>query len=71
MSHIFKQNTVNAIVFKLQLILLIMEGNEKSESSFHLAIGIYSQVTHHILAMKKVVKLHVLTKCSKCNTFQF
>ena len=56
--------------FKLQEILLIMEGTEKSESSCYLAIGIDSQVTHHDVAVKKVAEQHILTKCSKCNTFQ-
>ena len=36
----------------------------------HLAIGIDSQVTHYVVAMEKVADQHVLTKCSKCNTFQ-
>ena len=29
----FTQNTLNAIVFKLHVVLLIMEGTEKSESN--------------------------------------
>ena len=36
----------------------------------HLAIEIDTQVTHHVVAMEKVAELHILTKCSKCNTFQ-
>ena len=36
----------------------------------HLAIGIHSQVTQHVVAMENVAKQHILTKCSKCNTFQ-
>ena len=36
----------------------------------HLAIEIDTQVTHHVVAMEKVAKQHILTKCSKCNTFQ-
>ena len=36
----------------------------------HLAIGIGSQVTHHVVAMEKVAEQHILTKGSKCNTFQ-
>ena len=55
MNNIFKQNIVNAIVFKLQVILLIMEGNEKSAIT-HLAIGINTQVMHHVVAMKKVAE---------------
>ena len=35
MNNIFKQNTLNAIVFKLQMILLIMEGVEKLERSYY------------------------------------
>ena len=36
----------------------------------HLAIGIDTQFTHHVVAMEKVAKQHILTKCSNCNTFQ-
>ena len=36
----------------------------------HLAIGIDSQVTHHVVAMEKVGEQHILTKYSECNTFQ-
>ena len=35
----------------------------------HLAIRIDSQVTHHVVAMEEVAQKHILTKCSKCNTF--
>ena len=48
-----------------------MEGTESEKVAItHLAIGIDSQVTHHVVAMKKVGEQHILTKCSKCNTFQ-
>ena len=36
----------------------------------HLAIKIDTQVTHHVVAMEKVAEQHILTKCSKCNSFQ-
>ena len=36
----------------------------------HLAIEMDTQVTHHVVAMEKVAEQHILTKCSKCNTFQ-
>ena len=36
----------------------------------HLAIEIDTQVTDHVVAMKKIAEYHILTKCSKCNTFQ-
>ena len=36
----------------------------------HLAIGIGSQVTHHVAAVEKVAEQHILRKCSKYNTFQ-
>ena len=36
----------------------------------HLAMGIDTQVTHHVVPMEEVAEQHVLTKCSKCNTFQ-
>ena len=35
MNNIFLQNCLTAIVFKLQVILLIMEGTDKSESSYY------------------------------------
>ena len=35
------------------MILLIMEGTDKSESSRHLAIGIDTQVTHYVVVMEK------------------
>ena len=33
-------------------------------------MGIDTQVTHHVVAMEKVAEQHILTKCSKSNTFQ-
>ena len=36
----------------------------------HLAIKTDSQLTHHIVAMKKVAEQHIFTKCCKCNTFE-
>ena len=36
----------------------------------HLAIEIDTQVTDHVVAMKKIAEYHILTKCSKCNIFQ-
>ena len=36
----------------------------------HLAIGIGSQVTNHVVAMEKVAEQYILRKCSKCNTLQ-
>ena len=35
-----------------------------------LAIEIDTYVTHHVVAIEKVAEQHILTKCSKCNTFQ-
>ena len=40
MKNIFIQNFLNTLVFELQVILLIMKGTQKSESSHYLAIGI-------------------------------
>ena len=54
MNNIFLQNSLNAIVFKLQVILLIIEGTEKQTVAItHLAIGIDSQVTHIVVATEK------------------
>ena len=36
----------------------------------HLAMGIDTQVTHHIVAMEKIAEQHISTKFSKSNTFQ-
>ena len=48
-----------------------MEGTEcKKVAITHLAIGVDSQVTHHVVAMEKAAEQHILTKCSQCNTFQ-
>ena len=38
------------------MIVLIMKGTEKLESSYYLAIGIDTQVTHHVVAMEKVAE---------------
>ena len=47
-----------------------MEGTENQKVAItHLAIGIDSQVTQHVVAIEKVAEKHILTKCSKCNTF--
>ena len=49
-------NSLYAIVFQLPVILLTMEGTEKSESSYYSAIGIDTQVTHHVVAINKVAE---------------
>ena len=55
--NIFKHNSVNAIAFNLQAILLIMEATEKSGSSYYsLSYWKGSQITHHIVAMDKVAE---------------
>ena len=58
MNNIFAQNPVNAIVFKVQVILLMMEVSQKSKSSYysHLAIEIDTQVTDHVVAMEKIAE---------------
>ena len=57
MNNIFIQNSLNAIALKLQVILLIMEGTEKLESSYYsLSYEINAQVTHHIEAKGKVAE---------------
>ena len=57
MNNIFAQNSLNAIVFKLQVILLMMEVSEKTKVAItHLAIEIDTQVTHHVVAMEKVAE---------------
>ena len=35
MNNIFAQNSLNVIVFKLKVILLMMEVSEKSKSSYY------------------------------------
>ena len=54
MNNRFAQNSLNAIVFKLQVILLMMEVSESPKIAItHLAIEIDTQVTHHVVAMEK------------------
>ena len=46
------------------------EVTEKSKSSYYsLSFEIDTQVTLHVVGMEKVAEQHILTKCSKCNTF--
>ena len=45
------------IVFKLSVILLIMEGSESHKIAItHLAIGTDTQLTHRVVAMEKVAE---------------
>ena len=69
MNNLFLQNSLYAIVFELPVILFIMEGSQKVAIT-HLAIGIDTQVTHHVVVMEKVAEYHILTKSSKFNTSQ-
>ena len=39
-------------------------------SSYKWFYSIDTQVTHRTVAMEKVAELYILTKCSKCKTFQ-
>ena len=56
MNNIFAQNSVNAIDFKLQVILLMMEVKNPKVAITHLAVEIDTQVTHHVVAMEKVAE---------------
>ena len=56
MNNIFAQNSLNAIVFKLQVILLMMEVSDPKVAITQLAIEIDTQVTHHVVAMEKVAE---------------
>ena len=61
MNNIFKENTFNAIAFKLEVLLLRMDGSKKSEVAItHLAIGIDSQINPHVVAIEKVAEQHML-----------
>ena len=54
------------------MILLLTEVTENHKVAItQLAMGIDAQVTHHVIAMKKVAEYHILAKCSKCNTCTF
>ena len=55
MNNRFAQNSLNAIVFKLQVILLMLVKSPKIAIT-HLAIEIDTQVTHHVVAMEKVAE---------------
>ena len=47
-----------------------MEGTENQKVAItHLAIGIDTQISHHVVAMEKVAEQHILTKC--CNALYF
>ena len=50
---VFDPEGLNAIVFKLQVISLMMEVSKKSKSSYYLSIEIDTQVTHHVVAVGK------------------
>ena len=56
LNNIFIQNSLYAIVFKLPVILLFMECTDKLETSHYLALERDTQVTHHVVAMKKVAQ---------------
>ena len=62
MNNIFAQNSINETGFQLQLILLIMEGTEKSESSYYsLSYWDRHRSYSHIVAMEKVAESYILT----------
>ena len=70
MNNIFIQDS-NATVFKLLVLLLTMEGNEKSESSYyslsyHNRCPSYSPCCSYV----KNAEYYILMKYCKCNTFQ-
>ena len=52
------------------LLIMIRKKNQKVAIT-RLAIGIDTQVTHHVVAMEKVAKYHILTKCSKSENFNY
>ena len=55
--NLLKQNTLNAIVFKLQVIYsLWKELKSQKVAITHFAIGKGSQVTRHVVAMEKVAE---------------
>ena len=49
----FIQNSLNVIIFKFQMILLNIEG---IVGITHLAIGKDTQLTHHVVAIRKVTE---------------
>ena len=57
LNNIFNKNSLNAILFKLQVILLIMESNEESESGYYSLsywerLPSYSQCCSHVKVAK-------------------
>ena len=71
MLNIFTQNCLNATDFKLQVILLIMEGTETSQSGYYSLSNWDRLPSYHVAwFLGKVAKQQILTKCSICNTFQ-
>ena len=60
MNNVFKENSVNEIVFKLQVIYSLWKLLKSHEVAItNLAIGKGFQVIHNVVAMDKVVsKIH-------------
>ena len=71
MNNTFAQNSLNAIVFKLQVILLMMEVSEKSKSSYY-SLSYWDRHPSYspCCSYGKTTWIPYLTKWSKCNTFQ-
>ena len=49
---------------------LVKESFDSSSSNSRMNTETDTQLTHHIVAMKKVAEQHIFTKCCKCNTFE-
>ena len=48
----------------------IMVGTEKLDSSYY-SLSYWDKLpSYHVVTRQKVAEQHILTKCSKCNTFQ-
>ena len=65
MNNILKQNTLTAIVFKVQLINLKPPSSYCSAMEWATGLQLY-----YFIADPKVGEQHILRKYSKCNIFQ-
>ena len=69
MNKIFKQNSLNAIVFKLQLIYSTEKNSKVAIAQLYNEVQLGLQL-YYVKADPKVGEQHIYRKYSKCNGFQ-
>ena len=71
MNNIFERNCVAAILLKIYAIYSLWLSLKIDKVAItHLAMEIHFQTTDHVVAVEKVVKQHIGTKYSKCNSLR-